>query len=177
MAGFCIATWEKGVLQYCLLAGNCIAIQLCQAGLKRQGLYRNTVQSIVTGDKGKRLGYVAIQHSQPRTRRCYARSKARGGAGMARAHAHDTAALRCDTTSWGLRHGRPGGHDTALDAQGEQALALGVGAQAEARGACRGDAAIRQLSLRHDQGLGHDTAGSRSRYDWPWPRYGRANEP
>ena len=78
MAGFCIAAWEKGVLQYCLLAGNCIAIQLCHAGLCRQGLYRNTVQNIVIGDKGKGLGCVAIQHSQPRTRRCSARSKARG---------------------------------------------------------------------------------------------------
>ena len=48
----CIAAWEKGVLQYCLLAGNCIAIQLCQAGLRRQGLYRNTVQSIVTEAAG-----------------------------------------------------------------------------------------------------------------------------
>ena len=54
---------------------------------------------------------------QPWTRRCYARSKARGGAGIARSHAHDTTSLRCDTTSWGLRHGRLGSHDTALGAQ------------------------------------------------------------
>ena len=94
-------------MQYCLLAGNCIAIQLCQAGLRRQGLYRNTVQSIVTGDKGKRLGCVAIQHNQPRTRRCYARSKARGAKAW-RAHKptirQPCAATRpagaCDTASW-----------------------------------------------------------------------------
>ena len=35
---------------------------------------------------------------------------------------------------------------------------LGARTQAEARGACGRDAAIRQLSLRHGQGLGHNTA-------------------
>ena len=180
MAGFCIAAWEKGVLQYCLLADNCIAIQLCQAGLRRQGLYRNTVQNIVTGDKGKRLGCVAIQHSQPRTRRCYARSKARRHGARTRPR-YGSLALRHDQLGPATRPaGRPrygAGRAVGAGRADAGAGALGAGARAEARGACGGDVAIQELSLGHDQGLGHDTAGSRPRYDRPWPRHSQANEP
>ena len=113
---------------------------------------------------------------QPRTRRCYARSKARGGAGMARSHAHDTTALRYDMTSWGLRHGRLGGHDTALGAQrargasrrwrwGAGRWGTGGSARGVRQGRC--DTATRACDTvgplpRHCRGLGHDTAAMRA---------------
>ena len=85
----CIAAWEKGVLQYCLLADNCIAIQLCQAGLRRQGLFRNTVQSIVTEaaglcrDTGSRHSRAGPRHSRrgAQARRWGAGRSGRAGAG------------------------------------------------------------------------------------------------
>ena len=78
----------------------------------------------------------------------------------ARAHGHDTTLARA-----ALRPRYGAG----------RAGRAGAGAQAEARGACGRDATIRQLSLRHGQGLSHDTAGSRPRYGHgvrPWARLG-----
>ena len=67
---------------------------------------------------------------------------------------------RCDTAARALRHGR----------WGAATRRWGAGHEARTR-----SAATWQLSLRHGQGLGHDTAGSRPQHchgAQPWARLG-----